>query len=141
MSAENLWLVTLHVTGYGNTGVWDKMTGGNVTANLPRHRQGGQKVETVWPGLQTISDITLSRVYDNYYRNPKDQVVIAKLNKLAGTAQATVTQQPLDQNLVAFGTPRTYRGWLASVDPGDVDSTSDAERMYSVTILSVSLAN
>jgi hypothetical protein len=139
MSSQQQFLTTLHVDGFGNVGVFDKQDGGDVTTTPVKHRPGGSKVEVIYPSLPVYGTITLERVYDNEFRN--DQVTIANLRKLVGSGKCTVTEQPLDANLNAFGTPRTFTGLLTAVKDGGVDSTSEAARLWTVDIDITTTAN
>jgi hypothetical protein len=121
-------------------GIFDKEDGGDVTTTPVKHRSGGNIVETIYPSLPVVGTVSLERVYDaGEYRN--DQQLIATLRGLVGQANATVTEQPLDANMDAFGTPRTYTGLLTGVKDGGVDSTSEQARMWSVDIDCTTTAN
>jgi hypothetical protein len=52
-----------------------------------------------------------------------------------------VSEQPLDANLSAFGTPRTWQGMLGDIKLGTVDSDSEAARKWTVQINATTLAN
>jgi hypothetical protein len=65
----------------------------------------------------------------------------SKLLALSGMARATVSEQPLDANLSAFGTPRTWQGMLGDIKLGTVDSDSEAARKWTVQINATTLAN
>jgi hypothetical protein len=139
MSSSQQFLVHLHVTPVSpkgaaaiDCGIWDKLDGGDATATPVKHRPGGSKTEVIYPSLPMFGTITLERVYDNEFRD--DQNMIGKLRSLAGMAQATVTEQPLDANMSAFGTPRTFHGLLTSVKDGGVDSNSETARLWQVDI-------
>lgn len=139
MSSQSQFLVTLHVQPLSpknaaaiDCGVWDQKEGGEPAAPSIKHRPGGSKTEVSYPSLVKYTNITLERVYDNETRN--DQSLCATLNTLCGEATATVTEQPLDANLSAFGTPRTFRGKLLTAKPGPVNSNSDDVRMWTVEL-------
>lgn len=138
MSSMQQFLITLSVNGVPY-GVFDKMDGGDATTTPVKHRPGGSKVEVIYPSLPVYGTVMLERVYDNEFRS--DQLVIATLRGLVGSGIATVTEQQLDANLNAFGTPRTFSGLLTGVKDGGTDSTSEAARMWSVDIDVVTSAN
>ena len=146
MSSAQQFLVHLHVTPVSPKGaaaidckVWDKLDGGDATATPVKHRPGGSKVEVIYPSLPVYGTLTLERVYDNEFRD--DQTMIAKLRSLAGMATVTVTEQPLDANMSAFGTPRTFHGLLTAVKDGGVDSNSETARLWQVDIDITTSAN
>ena len=146
MSSSQQFLVHLHVTPVApkgaaaiDFGVWDKLDGGDATATPVKHRPGGSKTEVIYPSLPVYSAITIERVYDNEFRN--DQLAVAQLRSLAGMATATVTEQALDANMSAFGTPRTFHGLLTSVKDGGVDSNSETARLWTLDIDVTTSAN
>ena len=110
----------------GDLGLYDKFSGGNVTAAITKYRPGGMGPEITYPSLPVIGDVTVSRVYVE----ERDQQLIASLNAIVGNQYGTVSVQPLDGSGNVLGSPRTYRGRLASVNDGNADSTSSAPRMY-----------
>jgi hypothetical protein len=124
-------LVSLSVNGVPY-GIFDKLDGGDATTTPVKHRGGGQITETIYPSLIMYGNVTLERIYDNEFRD--DQATIATLRTLVGNGAATVVEQPLDANLIAFGTPRTFTGLLTGVHDGGVDSNSEAARLWTVDV-------
>ena len=129
-ATELQYLTTLSVDGYGNVGVFDTFTGGDVTATPTKHRPGGMGPEKTYLSLPSYSDVSIGRVYDE----GRDHQLIAQLHSLVGNTYCTVSVQPLDANGNPFEGPRTYYGRIASVKDGKADSTSHAPRMWSVDI-------
>ena len=150
MSSEQMALLTLHVQPLSpagaaaiNCGTWDKRDGGDVTTAPIKHRPGGSKTEVIYPSLIKYDALTLERVYNNGSDGigDNDQQLSSQLLALSGKARATVSEQPLDANLSAFGTPRTWQGMLGDIKLGTVDSDSEAARKWTVQINATTLAN
>jgi hypothetical protein len=117
MSTEQQFLVTVQVDGYGDLGIFDKRSGGDSTIAVAKHRPGGMGPEKSYTTLPTYSAITISRVYE-------------RVRDLAGNTLVTISEQPLDGNGNAWGSPTVWRGRLGNVKAGPVDSTSSAVRMF-----------
>jgi hypothetical protein len=128
--SEQQWLPSINVTGFGNLGVFDMFSGGNVTATPPKNRPGGMGPELTYVGLPVYSDVVLTRVYEE----TRDHVLIGQLHAVVGEVYATVALQPLDDNANPFGSPRTYYGRLAAIDDGTTDSNSATVRKWTITI-------
>ena len=127
-AGEMQWLPSLQVDGYGDVGQFDKFTGGDSTATIPKYRPGGMGNEVTYTALPVYADVTLTRVYTI----ERDQAVVAALRALIGRVYGTVTLQPLDAEGNPLGTPRTYRGRIANVKEGNADSTSSQPRMWTI---------
>ena len=138
-AGELQWLPSLSIDGFpGAPLVFDKKTGGDVTSSPPKHRPGGMGPEVSYLALPVYSDVTLTRVYEQ----ERDQALIGELDPLCGTTYCTVTETPLTPTgTPAPFTPRTYRGRLANIKPGNVDSTSATPRMWEIDIVVESVAN
>ena len=136
-ASEMQYLITVSVDGLGPLGTYDNYSGGDAKANPPKHRPGGMGPEISYLALPSYSDVTVGRVYDE----GRDHELIATLRTLCGSTYCTVTEQPLDQNGAPWGSPRTFRGRLASVNDGKTDSTSNAVRMYTLDVSVQTVAN
>jgi hypothetical protein len=134
--SEQQWLATLSVNGV-DYGIFDKFSGGDVTATANKHRPGGMGPEITYLSLPTYSDVTLTKVYETQ----KDHDRVGTLHDLAGRALASVTLQPLDDQGNPWGTPRTYQGRLVAVKDGGTDSMSNAARMFEVDISVETISN
>jgi hypothetical protein len=117
--------------------VFDKFSGGDISAPVNKHRPGGMGPEITYLSLPTYSDITLTKAYNTQ----QDQAILADLHIMIGNTQVTVSIQPLDDAGNAYGTPRQYQGRLTGVKDGGTDSTSNAVRMWEVTIAVESIAD
>lgn len=136
-ATELQWLVSVQLDDWGTLGVFDKFSGGDVTATPNKHRPGGMGNEVTYFSLPTYSDVTVSRVYDQ----GRDQSIIALVHTLAGNTYGTVTVQPLDADAAPWGSPRTYRGRIAAVKDGGTDSTSHNPRMWDLDFAIESVAS
>jgi hypothetical protein len=136
-AAELQYLITVQIDGLGPLGVYDNYSGGDATANPPKHRPGGMGPEISYLALPTFNDVTVGRVYDE----GRDHELIATLRTLVGRVYGTVIEQPLDADGNPWGSPRTFRGRIASVKDGKTDSTSNAVRMYTIDFSIESVGN
>ena len=139
MSSELQFLVSLSIDAYGPVGVFDTKQGGDIDSTPVRHRPGGMGPEVVYPALPVYGPITLGRVVDNEFRT--DSALIGVLEQYVGRSMATVTEQPLDAEGNAWGTPTTYRGMFSAIHVGNVDSQSENPRMWDVMVESVTKVN
>ena len=136
--SEQQWIPHLTVTSPFKTGPlagvvihvkFDKVSGGDVTANPPKYRPSGMGDEISYTALPVYSDVMLTKAFEQ-----ADLTVQAQLRALAGRAPATVTLVPLDDAGVAWGNNRVYSGRFASIKDGNTDSTSQAVRSWDVTV-------
>lgn len=129
-ATELQWLPSLSVDGYGDFGPFDKQSGGEATASITKYRPGGMGDEISYLSLPVYGALTITRVYDQ----ARDDANVALLRTLVGRIYATVTSQGLDNNGNPYGTPRTYYGRISGLNDGNVDSTSNAPRMWDIVI-------
>lgn len=118
-------------SGTTSLGVFDKRTGGDTQSQPPKHRPGGGGPEKSYAALPTYADVVVSRVYER----SRDHELMRTLGNNAGRVKATVTEQPLDDDFHAWGSPVIWRGRLSTTKPGDYDSTSSAVRMLELTVI------
>jgi hypothetical protein len=114
-------LVTVSIDGQ-TIGVFDSLTGGDVMAPPTKFRSGGQYIETSYQTLPKFSDISVGRVLNLAV----DWEVIRNLRTKAGRVPMTVTVQPLDADLNAYGNSQTATGLFLGVKGIKVDSNSEA---------------
>jgi|SRR6185437_9806462 len=136
-AGEMQWLPSVNIDGLGSIGYFDKFSGGDATANPPKSRPGGMGPEITYLALPVFSDVVVERTYVQ----ERDNGIISTVRTLVGTTYGTVTVQPLDQNGNPNGTPRTYRGRIASVNDGNSDSNSANPRMWQLHFTIESVAN
>lgn len=124
------YLVTLTVDGIGDIGIFDTRKGGDNSIKVTMHRPGGMVPQKSFVTLPDYSTVTVSRVYERV----RDHELVRALRTVAGKAFGTVTEQPLDTDGNAWGTPVTWRGRIGNIKPGDVDSNSTSVRMFDVDL-------
>lgn len=133
MRASTAGHFTVSLTVDGKSfGVWDTATGGNVSAEVNKRRNGTSRGRrATLPGPRDYEDVSIARefVYD------RDHKAAAMLEALAGTGRAVVVRQPLDANRAPFGRPKTYTGVLQAVAYPDSDSDSSDTAMLECTIV------
>jgi hypothetical protein len=120
-------LVTVAINGV-TIGVFDTLTGGDVTAPPTKFRSGGQYNETSYQTLPKYSDISVARVVNLAV----DWEVIRGLRQLAGRVPMTVTVQPLDADLNAYGESQTATGLFLGVKGIHIDSNSEAIQEFTL---------
>lgn len=100
------FLVTVAFTQPGRdvAGSFSSMDGGNPTADARRYRAGGSAVEEVSGGPSTRDDISIGREW----RRDRDLEIYKWADRRVGRARATVTYQPLDEDLNPFGDAIVY---------------------------------
>jgi len=150
--SEQQWLATLTIGTIpaaapkmnslttGTSIIFDKFSGGDVTAPVNKHRPGGMGPEITYLSLPSYSDVVLTKVYETQV----DHAILADLHNLAGRVMCTVTLQPLDDEGNSFngaGAARSYSGRLVNVKDGGTDSTSNAARMYEIDIAVETVSN
>lgn len=135
MSSQSQSLITVVVDGVP-MGTWDTLSGGNTTATPTKRRPGGTSKQDVARARGVTDDLTVGREY----KNERDVAPLRALRPRVGRASVVVTDQPLDDDDVPFGSPTTFTGLLSSLSIGDVDSDSDDFRMceLGVTVTAVS---
>lgn len=130
MSTSQMNLVTVTVDGRP-LGVWDSFTGGEVSAEVGKHRPGGMVPENSHVALPTYGDVTVGRERDR----ERDVELYRSLLPRVGRALATITKQPLDDNGAPWGKPFTYTGRLSGLSDPEVDSNSGEVSMYELTFV------
>jgi len=134
--SEQQWLVTLAI-GSLNI-VFDKFSGGDVSAPVNKHRPGGMGPEISYASLPVYSDVIITKVYETQL----DHTNVALLHSYVGNTMCTVTMTPLDDTGAVWGaSARTYSGRLTAVKDGGTDSNSNAARMLEVDIAVETVAN
>lgn len=133
---EDLYDVTLTFVGTDGQKakfVFDKMSGGNITATDKKYRPAnGTEDEISLGGTNTVSNITASRLM----QNDIDAWLHWLINQ-NGKATVFVAKQPLDANGAPFGTSLNYMGRLIDVTPPSTDSSSENPAMIEVQVSAV----
>lgn len=139
MSRQNQWMVTLAVRdtngGYRQTGVWDKMTGGEMDSEETKYRPGGMGKQISLGGSTSVSNPVLTRLYDLQRDHDLARWLFARC---AADADCIVTKQPLDKDGNPYGRPFTYTGVLKRVSNPEHDSDSSDPNTYEVEVSAAS---
>lgn len=152
--SEQQWLATLSIDSIpanltlstlttGSQIVFDKFSGGDVTATVNKHRPGGMGPELTYMSLPSYSDVVLTKVYETQVDHDK----VADLHLLVGRGLVSVTLQALDDegnpwtSSQAGAGARVYQGRLTAVKDGGTDSMSNAARMYEIDIAVETVTN
>ncbi len=135
MSTQSQSLVTVTVDGQP-LGIFDSRTGGESDSEVSKRHVGGQRTQKAYRGLRTVGDLTVSRGYER----ERDHELARGLEKRAGLASASVSEQPLDDEGNAWGKPKTWTGILKSVNTGDYDAASGEPRMLELVIVTEDVA-
>lgn len=130
MSTQQQSLVSVTIDG-APLGVFDTLSGGDVSAEPAKHRSGGMGTQKAYAALGDTDDVTVSRVYER----ERDHDLLRRLRPRVGRGVATITDQPLDDDGARWGKPTVYIGRLSKIAPGEVDSESGDPRMYELTVL------
>jgi len=120
----------------GNTivrqlGVWDTLSGAEVTAEIPTNRPGGSQVKKSYAALPETSDLTIGRVRER----ERDHELDRWLRTQVGKVVLEVSEQPLDDDFVPWGAPIVSRGRLSGVTSSEVDSNGTDLRRLEVTAI------
>jgi hypothetical protein len=117
MSRQDQYAVLVTIDGE-DTGIWDKLTGGEVDSEELKYKPGGMARQISLGGSVNVGNVTVSRLYDL----TRDHLRLGGWIAGVGRARVIIKKQPLDLNAIAFGPPVTYTGILKMVTPPEVDS-------------------
>jgi hypothetical protein len=112
-------------------GVFDRFSGGEITAEVNKYRPGGMAEENTSHALPTYGDATIGRELDL----TRDLELHRRLAGRVGRALASVSKQALDENGAPVGRPVTYTGRLSGMTDPDVDSTSSERAQFDMTFV------
>lgn len=110
-------------------GIFDKLDGGETTAEETKYKPGGMRPQKSLGGSATTANVTVSRLYEL-----EDHDLVRRLRNKVGKVEAVASAQPLDVDGNPFGKPDVYRGKLQRVAPGAHDSESSAARLFELEI-------
>lgn len=128
MSTSQQSLVTVTLDG-ATIGTFDTMSGGDITAEPTKRRSGGMGPLKSYGALPDYDDVTVSRVAER----ERDHELQRRLRTRVGKANASISDQPLDDDGAPWGRPTVYTGRLIGMTPGEVDSESSDPRMFELT--------
>lgn len=132
MSRQDQYAIAVTIDGE-DTGIWDKMSGGNVDSEETKYKPGGMAKSVSLGGSVNVENVTVSRLYVL----DRDHLKVKSWINRAGRAGVTVTKQPLDVDGNVFGSPLVYTGKLKAVNPPEVDSESSDAALIELEISTV----
>ena len=132
MSTQSDYQVTVSVDGKP-LGVWDTRSGGDTDSDIGSKNTGeGRKL---YHGRPNYADLTVSRDFER----ERDHELSRTLERRAGRAPMTVSEQPLDEDGNAWGKPKVWTGKLKSVNTGEYDADSGDPRTLELTMVTKDL--
>lgn len=117
--------LTTVIVGGQKIGVFDKVSGPEVDSTETKYKPGGMGDEIVLGGSKTVSNVTVSRLFDIQ----RDNELAKDLARQAGRAAMSVSRQPLDVDGNPFGKPLVTTGKLKRVKYPDLDSEGTGAAM------------
>jgi hypothetical protein len=130
MRVDN-WGITVTIDGFGNIGVFDKMTGGDIDSEETKYKPGGMGASISLGGSQTPGNCIVSRFYD-YSR---DNALCKHLLGVVGKVQMSITKSPMDPDGNYYqdaGASLVYTGTLKRVTPPEPDSEGTGAAMLEI---------
>lgn len=127
-----LWTVA------GINGTWAQKSGGEITSDATKVRDGGALVPDVLAAPPEVGDVTLTRPYDP----DRDQDVLDRLITMVGQWRTTISGQPLTADMrVARTKPRVYpEALLIGVREPESDADSGDSATLELTFAAGSIA-
>lgn len=117
-------------SGFTDTGIWDKRSGGDVDSEETKYYPGGMKDPISLGGRITPGNNTLSRLFEG----SRDQNILGRLFAAAGKAEVIVAEQPMDIEGAAYGRPIVWTGRLKKVTPPPRDSESNNAALIEIEV-------
>jgi hypothetical protein len=130
MSRRDQYEITVHVTGVGNLGVFDTMTGGEIDSEELKYRPGGMHEAISLGGTKIINNVVVGRLFDLV----RDLSKAHQLAEGVGRATVTVTKTSLDVDGHAVGVALVYTGKLKTVTFPEVDSDTNEAAMMTLEV-------
>lgn len=128
MTTSQQHLITVVVDGRP-LGVFDTFSGGEVSADVAKHRPGGLVGENSYAALPSYGDVTVGRELDRQ----RDIELYRSLLPRVGAAPVSISDQPLGDDGTPFGKPFTYTGRLSAMSNPESDSNDPAPSMWTMT--------
>lgn len=132
MSIQANAIVTVIIDGQ-SFDKWDVKSGGQTTADITRHRPGGEVQEELHGGLPTTESVTLNRAYDR----ARDHALLEVLRSKVGSGTVTVSYQPTDGNKIPTADPAIKRTGMLAGAPAlgpDFDNNSSDVALIEITV-------
>lgn len=130
-SRQDQTSLTVTVDGE-DTGVWDKRSGGNRTADSTKYRPGEMGSPISLGGWPDTENVTISRIYD--IARDHSSGLIRRLLAKVGKARVIVNDQPLNADGVPQGDAITWTGTLVGCTYPERDSESSDAAMMEIEV-------
>lgn len=127
-SLESNSRVTASVDGIGPLGVFATRTGGNADSEEVKHADGGGLPELAHGGRATTDNVTVTR----RYVPERDGPLRGQLFAARGRRRMVVTEQRLDADDNAIGSPTVWTGVIKSFQMPDSDRNSNDMAMLTI---------
>src|SRR5688572_17874048 len=110
------------IVGGRDCGIYDRKTGGDVSATLVKHRRGGMGPQKTYRGPREVANIICARVKE---REDRDDIALVNwMYTQVGLADCTVIEIPLGSDGKPYGDPTVRNGVLERVSGAEADSDS-----------------
>ena len=113
-----------------DTGIWDKMSGGELDSDETKYNPGGMAPPVSLGGRKTTGNVTVSRLY----RLVRDHDHVKNWLSYVGRASVTVSKQPMDIEGNVYGNPVVYNGILKRLTLPEVDSESSNAGLVEIEV-------
>lgn len=124
-------LASFSLDGAPVPGFWDTKSGGDLTADVQKHRPGGQTRAFPMPGAMVdADDIVLTRVVDL----ARDPIWIVRFRARIHRGVIVGSYQPTDGDKIPVGDPYPFQGILAGFQEPEFDNNSGDKQFMGVTI-------
>jgi hypothetical protein len=124
-SAERQFLVMVS----GIAGAWARRTGGESQVAKSSSYDGGNPNPEVLTGNRDYTDLVVTRPY-----NPaRDADVERQMRRVVGSFRTTVSETPLDGDLIVIGQPKVWHGVLLKVMGPELNAESATNARLELT--------
>lgn len=127
---QDQYAVSLIVDSVGDTGIWDKWTGGEADSEETVYKPGNMGERESLGGFKTVGNVTLSR----NFKLSRDIPLRPKLLAARGERDCTAIKQTLDRAKRPVGAPLIVKGTFKRYTDPEVDSESTDASMVEVEI-------
>jgi hypothetical protein len=113
-----------------DTGIWDKMTGGELDSDETKYNPGAMAPPVSLGGRKTTGNVVVSRLY----RLVRDHDHVKNWLGYVGRYRVKVSKQPMDIEGNVYGNPVVYVGILKRLSLPEVDSESSGAGLIEIEV-------